>query len=106
MAAKFATGMSEKIIIKGITEDGHKFRPSDWAERMCGALSTFGQDHRINYSPLLHPTTIDGIKCIAVDSKVENHNPEMFIYIMNFAKTNRLAITTHNQDEASTQCHY
>ena len=83
---------SAKIIIKGMTEDGRKFRPSDWAERMCGALCTFGKDHRINYSPLLHPTTIDGIKCVEVDLTVEENHPEMFSYIMGFAQSNQLAV--------------
>ena len=87
---------SAKIIIKGMTEDGRKFRPSDWAERMCGALCTFGLNHRINYSPLLHPTTIDGIKCIEVDTCIEESNPEMFSYIMNFAKNNQLAVIDLN----------
>lgn len=87
---------SEKIIIKGMTEDGRKFRPSDWAERMCGALCTFGRDHRINYSPLLHPTTIDGIKCIEVDVRVEENNPEMFSYIMGFARSNQLSVINRN----------
>ena len=31
----------KKIIIEGVTTEGKKFRPSDWAERMSGSLSTF-----------------------------------------------------------------
>ncbi len=90
---------NEMIIIKGMTEDGRKFRPSDWAERMCGALCTFGRDHRINYSPMLHPTTIDGIKCIIIDSQVQDNNPEMYSYIMGFAKNNKLSVITNPQIE-------
>jgi len=81
-----------KIIIEGITRDGHKFRPSDWAERMCGALSSYGRDQRINYSPLLHPLTINGIKCISIDPRMQDSNPEMFCYIMNFADSNQLSM--------------
>lgn len=83
----------DKIIIEGVTEDGRKFRPSDWAERMSGSLSTFGQDHRIHYSPLLQPTTIDGIKCIIIDPKLQEENPSFFNYIMEFARTNQLVVT-------------
>ena len=60
----------KKIIVEGITEAGRKFRPSDWAERMSGALSTFGRDHRIQYSPMLQPMTLNGIKCIVLDRHI------------------------------------
>ena len=61
----------KKIIIEGITENGRKFRPSDWAERMSGALSTFGRDQRIQYSPLLQPLTVKGVKCVAIDPRLK-----------------------------------
>jgi len=80
----------KKIIIEGITENGRKFRPSDWAERMSGALSTFGRDHRIQYSPLLQPMTINGIKCVSVDPNMQNSYPEMFAHIMRWVQMNRL----------------
>ena len=43
---------SKKIIIEGVTTQGKEFRPSDWAERMSGALASF-KNSRIHYSPLL-----------------------------------------------------
>ena len=30
-----------EFIIKGLTQDGRTFRPSDWAERLAGAMSSF-----------------------------------------------------------------
>ncbi len=83
----------KKIIIEGITQGGRKFRPSDWSERMSGALSTFGRDHRIQYSPLLQPLTINGVKCIALDPKLQEHFPEMYSYIMGWATNNDLVVT-------------
>ena len=83
----------KKIIIEGKTHSGRKFRPSDWAERMSGALSTFGTDHRIRYSPLLQPLTIDGVKCVALDPKMQDQFPEMFHYIMNWADGNDLVVS-------------
>ena len=32
------------FIIVGLTTEGKKFRPSDWAERLCGVLSAFGAE--------------------------------------------------------------
>jgi len=83
----------KKIIIEGQTHSGRKFRPSDWAERMSGALSTFGRDHRIHYSPLLQPLSIDGVKCVALDPKLRDQYPEMFSYIMGWANSNDLVVT-------------
>jgi len=89
----------KKIIIEGITENGRKFRPSDWAERMSGAMSTFGRDHRIQYSPLLHPMTIKGVKCVAVDPKLKDSSPEMFAYIMRWADTNHLNVVEVDDEQ-------
>jgi len=81
-----------QILIQGVTEDGRKFRPSDWAERMSGMLSTFGPDHRIHYSPLLRPVSVDGVKCIALAAELEQENPAVFEQIMDFARRNQLNI--------------
>lgn len=35
-----------EFVILGITLDGKPFRPSDWAERLCGVMSAFGGDRR------------------------------------------------------------
>lgn len=80
-----------KIIIEGVTESGEQFRPSDWAERMSGQLSTF-RKHRIKYSPLLQPSMRDGHKCVILDKGLLKSNPELYKSILNFAKTNNLKI--------------
>ena len=36
-----------EFVIQGVTLDGKPFRPSDWAERLCGVMSAFGGDHRM-----------------------------------------------------------
>ena len=82
---------NKKIMIMGVTDEGILFRPSDWVERMCGSLSTF-KNHRIYYSPLLSPSTNDGNRCLIVDASLETLYPELFSYILNFAKTNNLKI--------------
>ena len=83
-----------------MTHSGRKFRPSDWAERMSGSLSTFGRDQRIRYSPLLQPLTVDGVKCIAIDPQMKNAYPEMFRYIMNWARGNDLVV---NESECAIE---
>jgi len=89
---------SKQIIIQGVTESGETFRPSNWAERMSGKLSTF-QKHRIRYSPMLKPVTRDGYKCVMLDPKLKESNPELFASIMNFANTNQLTICGENNPD-------
>jgi len=91
----------KSIIIEGVTQDGRKFRPSDWAERMSGMLSTFGGDHRIHYSPKLRPISVKGVKCIAVASDLEQTNPEVFALVMDFARRNNLNIVENSEEIGS-----
>lgn len=81
----------KKIIIEGVTESGETFRPSDWAERMSGKLSTF-RKHRIHYSPMLQPSIKDGHKCVVLDPNLKQSNPDLYESIMKFAKANKLKI--------------
>lgn len=87
------------LIIQGITEDGRKFRPSDWAERMSGMLSTFGDDHRIHYSPQLRPVNNNGVKSIAIDTSLIETQPGIYNQIMDFAKRNSLNIIDQPTDD-------
>lgn len=80
-----------RIIIEGITKTGEKFRPADWAERVSGSLITF-QNRRINYSPLLQPVYKSGYKCVAIDTKLKETNPELYQSLLDFAKSNNLKI--------------
>jgi hypothetical protein len=80
----------QKVLV-GLTEDGRKFRPSDWAERMCGSLSTF-RNRRIYYSPLLRPAIRDGVKCVIVNEDLAAAHPAMYQQIFDFAATNKLQI--------------
>ena len=84
-----------------MTTSGRKFRPSDWAERMSGALSTFGRDQRIHYSPLLKPLTINGVKCVVVDPRLQDQFPEMYSYILGWANNNELKISEKNDAETA-----
>jgi len=88
---KKPTEDSKKIIIEGVTEEGETFRPSDWAERMSGNLSTF-RNHRIYYSPMLQPVYKDGYKCVMLDPALKESNPTLYNSILEFARKNRLKI--------------
>jgi len=95
---EISTIKDSTIIIEGQTKDGRKFRPSDWAERMSGMLSTFGKDHRIHYSTLLQPLSINGIKCVALNVSLKDEHPELFSYLMDFAEMNKLNVINNDAE--------
>ena len=88
------------IIIEGVTESGQVFRPSDWAERMSGKLSTF-QNRRISYSPMLRPSMKDGHKCVLLDPELKKSNPTLYRSILEFAQKNELKICNQEDDDNS-----
>lgn len=88
----------QKIIIEGVTQEGAKFRPSDWAERMSGNLATF-RNNRILYSPLLQPkVNTEGYKCVVLDPALKESNPTLYNSILGFAEKNNLTICKENDD--------
>ena len=89
---------SSKIVIEGITEDGLEFRPSDWAERVSGSLSTF-RNHRVYYSPLLRPTVQNEKKCVVLDKSLKETNPALYDHILDFARKNKLKICGEEDTE-------
>lgn len=81
-----------EVVIHGTTSSGKIFRPSDWAERLCGILSSFTKDNRLSYSKWVRPMLVDNIRCVAVDKKLETDNPQMFRFLMDFAADNDLRV--------------
>ncbi|NOY61779.1 MAG: DUF3579 domain-containing protein [Gammaproteobacteria bacterium] len=83
----------KQLVIESIREDGGKFRPSDWAERISTTLAEFGADHRLHYAEGVRPIMRDGIKCLIVDRALESENPVAFNYILDFVKENGLRMS-------------
>jgi hypothetical protein len=88
-----------EYFIQGLTAEGHAFRPSDWAERLAGAMSCFRPDgvHGgigafIGYSPLCVPRTINGVKCVIVNETLRDIEPMAWDFVMNFARDNQLRL--------------
>ena len=75
-----------EIIIRGVTESGKTFRPSDWSERLAGILCSFGGDNKISYSPYLRPILLDNVRCLAVERRLETFDPRAFEFLMGFAR--------------------
>ncbi|MCX4187554.1 DUF3579 domain-containing protein [Methylophaga sp. OBS4] len=87
---------SEKVIIKGLTQDGGKFRPSDWAERLCGAVASYGPGRRIIFHPHVRLASIDSVKCVVIDAILEQKDEMLFEFLTDFAKENNLQVYRTN----------
>ena len=89
----------KKFLIQGVTRDGKTFRPSDWAERLAGAMSSFrpggkagGIGAFIGYSPYCVPRVIDGVRSVLVDEALRGIEPMAWDFVMNFARDNDLMV--------------
>jgi len=84
----------QQFIIYGVTLDGQRFRPSDWAERLAGVLSSFrpsgSRDGHLTYSPYAVPTVIDGVRCVVVDHRLRDLEPLAWNFVCEFARANGL----------------
>jgi len=81
----------DELIIEGLTTDGVKFRPSDWVDRLCGTLAVFNQQ-KVSYSQYLRPIVYNDMNCVAVKKQLQDENPNIFKFIMQFAADNKLLV--------------
>ena len=83
---------TNKVVIKGVTTDGRKFRPSDWAQRLATAVGTQTASRRIKYHPKVSISLIDGINCIVIASELKDEEPMLYAFLVEFAESNNLDI--------------
>lgn len=83
---------SAPFVIIGLTIEGKRFRPSDWAERLCGVMSAFGAERRMKYSPYVGPGEYGGEKAVFVDGRLNEIEPMIYRFVLNFAQDNDLQI--------------
>ena len=90
-----------EFFIQGVTLAGKTFRPSDWSERLAGALSSFRPKNgalgnaigaHIGYSPYCVPRVIEGIKCVIVSEALRELEPMAWDFVMHFARDNELQV--------------
>ena len=93
-----------ELLIKGIRRDGKTFRPSDWAERLCGAAvvffpgatslsgarSTARPYH--GYAAYVRPAIISGVYCVIIDARLRDLEPRAWDYVTGFARDNDLVM--------------
>lgn len=81
---------SKEFLIRGLTRAGNRFRPSDWAERLCGVMAQCGGDGRTQYSPYVIPIVSEGVKCVLVNRELKERDAMAYRFVVNFAHDNDL----------------
>lgn len=92
----------DELLIKGMRRDGSTFRPSDWAERLCGvasilhsdaeALSRAHHNARPNFvhSDQARPAIVRGVLCVIVGLCLCDLEPLVWDFVTSFARDNDL----------------
>ena len=105
---------THRFVIQGITRDGRTFRPSDWAERLAGAMSSFrpegsagGIGSFIGYSPYCVPRVVDGVRSVIVDPALRAVEPMAWDFVTGFARDNDLVtrelVDSDEADDAAAE---
>lgn len=95
--APVSPGQGE-IFILGINADGREFRPSDWAERLCGAVASYCQDQNmpmrgpIGYSPHVQPALLGGVRSVVMNGALLETAPLAYHFVLGFARDNGLQV--------------
>lgn len=85
--------------IFGKTANKKKFRPSDWAERFCGVLSSYRPEtesfnksnpRNLGYSPFVCPLNYKGEKVVFISREIEKIEPLAWKFITSFIDDNKL----------------
>ena len=90
--------LAEEFFILGQTSDGRQFRPSDWAERLCGVMACFrpegsgGRNAHLQFSPYVRPTVLNGVKAVVVNADLKKIEPLAYHFVVDFAKDNDLQV--------------
>jgi hypothetical protein len=83
-----------RLVIESVRENGSKFRPSDWAERLSATTAQFGPDKKLRYASGVYPGVLNNCKCLIVVTTFIVQHPASFKHIIEFARTNNLRMYT------------
>jgi hypothetical protein len=84
---------TKEIIIRGVTRDGRKFRPSDWSERLYYAVAGYGPNRQVTFNPLVKIKVKGEMRCVVVDLRLQEDDPMIFDFLIGFARDNELEMT-------------
>lgn len=80
----------EGHLVFGFNQDGIKFRPSDWMERIASLYGCYSQNNRLCYNKYLMPIRYEGQRCLFISDKLEHENPKAYRHVMEMVQSNQL----------------
>ena len=83
---------TDEFVIVGQTLEGARFRPHDWAERLCRVLAPFGGPPGAMASPYVRPIMSGGIKSVVVDARLAEIDARAYRFVSRFARDNELIV--------------
>ena len=86
------------LVISSVLENGKKFRPSDWIDRISSAFASIDHSNRLHFSPCVQPCMIEGEKCLVVSRHLEDLDPVAYRYVIDFARANQLCIKVDRRE--------
>ncbi len=89
--------LARSFLIVGVTTAGKAFRPSDWAERICGVMAPYRPGARassphLGYSPYVMPRLRGDVRCVIVDGRLNQIEPMAYQFMVGFARDNDLTV--------------
>ncbi len=88
----------QELVVLGVTDSGAPFRPSDWADRLCGVVKIFGQEQRTGCAAYVTPMVASHMTCLLIDMRLQTSNPAAFEFLMNFARSNSLQMRNGREE--------
>lgn len=86
-------GAPSCLIIKGVTESGARFRPSDWAQRLAYSAGSRHQDGRFRLHPKVRIAIIDGTSAVIIEESLSQSEPHLYAFICKFGHENGLLLS-------------
>lgn len=94
--------VAESFVILGTTLGGRPFRPSDWADRLCGVMAQYRPGARapqghLSFSPYVMPGLHQEVMCVFVDGRLNQLEPMAYSFLVGFARDNALQVSTRER---------
>ena len=87
------------VLINGQTTDGKKFRPSDWCDRLHSTLRALDPEEYEVCVEYVHLVNGENGRGILIDRALQDVNPMLFKFFMNFVQSNSLAAASFTKEK-------
>jgi hypothetical protein len=91
-------------IILGVDQDEKRFRPSDWASRICELACILQTNRMVQYSEDLRPIRYNGQTAVYVDIDLKMDRTRIWEQVMSFANLHQLKVIEYADPITAFHC--